>query len=357
MRKGGLGKWKGITLINIIPIIMMGNIFSFIFNFISSTLLTILIIIFTRPTIIVISVPPGESSFGSYIAAKLFRNKVVFDYRDEWEDYVLGSTMSSLYKTLYEGLKIQMTKCYLNSDLMITVTEALANSLSLRGIRRVKIISNGADSNVFKPYNKDISRNKIGIQKNVFVFVYIGVIGLYYKLDVVLKAYKKTVTDTDNTKLLLVGVGPDIDAVLQLAKEINLQDRIIYLGPKDDRIELAQILSASDVGIVPFDANPLWKHALPSKCMEYFACGLPVVATVYNDSVLGKLIQENNIGLICDPEDTDGLANIMSAISKDSFFVRDAGKRAVSLIRERYDRNNLAKEFHGLLRGLCNVSE
>jgi len=111
---------------------------------------------------------------------------------------------------------------------------------------------------------------------------------------------------------------------------------------------LAKILSASDVGIVPFDANPLWKNALPSKALEYFACSLPVVATIFTDSILGKLITENKLGLICEPENVTALTNSLEKISNDPVFVKNVQEKACYLIHERFDRNKIALEFLNL---------
>jgi glycosyltransferase involved in cell wall biosynthesis len=121
-----------------------------------------------------------------------------------------------------------------------------------------------------------------------------------------------------------------------------------------NKIELAEILSASDVGIIPYDANPLWKNSLPVKSLEYFACGLPVIATVYKDSLLGKLIYENKIGMVSDPENVNTLANTIEKMYEDPVFRAVAGKKAVSLVEERFDRKKIAENLHNLLLKCVN---
>jgi len=348
--RAGVGKWNESKIFNTTPIIMATNIFALIFNHVSSFFSSMVLIIYLRPDIVIISVPNGDCALGSYLAAKIFRKKILIDYRDEWEDYIIKRTASEIYKRSYKFLKTLITRCYINSAQVVTVTNAIANSLIDRGVRNVKIIANGADTNVFKPYDKLKTRQRLGFDESDFIILYSGVIGEYYKLDMVVRALQKLINKVQNVKLLLVGGGPDLQGVLNLSEDLGIRNRIFYLGPKSDKIELAEILSAADVGVIPYDANPLWKNSLPAKAFEYFACGLPVVATVYEDSTLGKLIFENKIGLVSDPENVETLADCLERICVDNSFRKDAGKRAVILIKERFDRNKIAEEFLNLIK-------
>ncbi len=352
LSKAGSIKWQGIRILNVTPIVMLENTYSLILNTISSFFSSIIIFLFTRPELIIISVPPGETALGSYIVAKLFRiKKIVFDYRDEWEDHVIRKSKSSVYTRSYMRLKTIMTKCYSKSNLVITVTDPLARNLSARGVNNIKLVTNGADSSVFKPYPKNMSRSKIGFDRDDFIFVYSGGIGVYYRLDLAIRAAEKVIDKGNNIKLVIVGYGAtdELERIFNLITSKGLQNNIFYLGPKFDKTELAEILSASDIGVIPYDANPLWKNSLPSKALEYFACGLPVIATVYTDSLLGRLIVENRVGLISEPENVDALAYNIEKIYSDTLFLREAGERAVSLIKARFERSKIAE---GLLDSL-----
>jgi glycosyltransferase involved in cell wall biosynthesis len=205
-----------------------------------------------------------------------------------------------------------MTRCYLNSDSVVTVTKRFAEELSLRGIKDVRIISNGADINIFRPQSKlkkNIFKQKIGLRDNDFVLVLCGMIGGYYKVGIVL-----------------------------------------YLGVKSDAHQIVEILSASDVGIIPYDSNPLWKNSIPVKSLEYLACGLPVIATLDTNSVLGRLIEENDVGVLCEPENVTELSKTIEKVYHDNVFVENASKRAVSLIHKHFDRNKLAEEYYQIIK-------
>ncbi len=352
LKKFGINNWCGLKLYNITPILMLNNTLSLILNIFSSIIISFLIIILCRPDVVVISVPKGDTSLGSCFVALALRKKIIIDYRDEWEDYRIYNAKTKNSKKFYEAVKKQMTKFYMRSNYVITVTEPIIQNLSKRGIKNVKLISNGADIKIFKPYDKMQLRQEMGFNENDFIFVYSGGIAGYYRLDLVVEAFEGLVRKKQNIKLLLVGRGSYINELEVLIKKKCLEKNIIYLGEVLDKIKLAKILSASDVGIIPFDANPQWKNALPSKALEYFACGLPAVATVYTDSVLGKMISENQIGLTSEPENVEALSNALEKISGDQQFLKNAQKRACKLIKDRFDRNKIAIEFLNLLESI-----
>jgi hypothetical protein len=70
---------------------------------------------------------------------------------------------------------------------------------------------------------------------------------------------------------------------------------------------------------------------------------VPVLVTYYKDSVIGKLISENRIGLRSDPEDIDDLAVNIEKIYNDSAFVLESAKMASSLVEHCFDRNKRAE--------------
>ena len=84
---------------------------------------------------------------------------------------------------------------------------------------------------------------------------------------------------------------------------------------------------------------------MPAKFWEYCASGLPVIATVFKDSILARLIQENGIGLTIDPLDVDGLADVIEKLSLDQEFRAVAGKRARLLIERDFNRDKISEEY------------
>ncbi|MCC6004531.1 MAG: glycosyltransferase family 4 protein [Thermofilum sp.] len=350
----GFKSWKGVSIYNVVPTFWVENTFSLVFNVLSSMIVLPIIFLILRPKVVVISLPTGEPAVGAYFASKIIRAKIVFDVRDEWEDYVISKASSKAFRRAYKLLKALMTSLYNKGDLVVTVTPSVARSLRLRGIKKVKILPNGADINVFRPYKKDVVRRRLGRKNDEFIIVYEGGIGGYYRLDVGIRALARLSNEFRNKmRLLIVGSG-EVSNLLSLAENLGLKDNIIYLGVKKDKVELAQILSAGDVGIVLYDDNPLWKNSIPAKFYEYCACGLPVIATVYDDSLLAGIIKEHQIGLTTPPMDENKLSEAITWLYRNMQLRETMGMRARKLIEEKFDRNKIADEFLKLIEGILS---
>jgi len=345
----GFKRWKGIPIYNVIPTFWVESIFSLAFNVLSSMILVPIIFLALRPRIVIISLPNGEPSVGAYFASKFAHAKVIFDVRDEWEDCVIGKASSKVFKGAYRLLKTLMTSLYNRSDLVVTVTQPIARSLKLRGVRGVKIVPNGADINVFRPYEKSVVRRGLGLRDDEFVILYEGVVGGYYRLDVVIKALARLAgTVRNKIKLFIVGSG-DMPNLLKLAENFGLKDNVLYLGAKNNKVELAQIISAGDVGVIPYDDNPLWKNSVSAKFYEYCACGIPVISTVYDDSLLARIIKEYGVGLTTPPLDDGKLSEAILWVYRNAQLREVMGRRARMLIEGKFDRNKIAEEFFKLV--------
>jgi len=352
--KKGARKIENVNIFNIIPNIGVISPLIFILNILISFLISASFLLVRRPDIIIISVPPGDVGIGAMMGCKLLRAKYMIDYRDEWEEYTISIVNNSRIGKFFSSIiKKLTTTFYSHCKLITTVTPNLKRILMKRGLKNVMLVTNGADINIFKPYDKAAVRSKLGLHTDDFIIVYNGLIGNYYRLDVVVKVLKKLNSNVRNkVKLLIVGEGPDLFKVLNIAKELDLENNIIYLGVKNDKREVAEILSAADVGIIPYDDNPLWKNTISTKFYEYCACGLPIIAMVYDDSLLGELIKRHEIGVILPPLNEERLVEAIHWSYENKGFREEAGRRARRLIEEKFDREKISGEYLNIIEKL-----
>ena len=67
------------------------------------------------------------------------------------------------------------------------------------------------------------------------------------------------------------------------------------MGTIHDNEKLSKLIALSDIGLVPYDDNPLWRNSLPAKFFEYCACGVPIIATISKNSVLSNIITKRKV--------------------------------------------------------------
>lgn len=330
------------NIFNIIPHMVSSHPFFFAVDTLISALVIRLFLFAKKPKIAIISVPPGDAGLGAIIACKMSGTRYVVDIRDEWEDYEIDNSQTEGNRKAYNWIKTLMTKILQRSRLVVTVTKAFAKKLRLRGIKNVERIPNGANINVFVRSDKEVARQKLGLNTNDYVIVYDGLIGAYYQLDVILRAITKLEPELRNkTKMLIIGSGPDLPRILRIAKVSGLENNVLYLGNKN-RTEVAEALSASDVGVIP---GLYSKGQLPVKFFEYSACEIPTIAVAPPDSLLSTIIRKNNVGLTSAPTADDELAEAIVQIYENKAFRDAAGKRAKALIEKEFDRNKIAEKY------------
>lgn len=112
-------------------------------------------------------------------------------------------------------------------------------------------------------------------------------------LDTILAFSEISKKGYSNIKLLMVGDGPLLSTAKKLAKDLSLEDKIIFLGLRRD---IPMLLKAMDIFIL----SSLWE-GLPRVLPQAMAAGVPVIATsidgnseIVKDKISGILVEPNN---------------------------------------------------------------
>ena len=126
------------------------------------------------------------------------------------------------------------------------------------------------------------------------------------------------------TKLILIGDGPDRSDCERLARELNLQNDVIFLGKQDG---LEEILTCGDIFLMPSQSESFGLAAL-----EAMSCGLPVVSSSVGG--LPELNMHNKTGFISEFGDVERMAkytlSLLQNNKKYEIFAKNARARAVN---------------------------
>jgi glycosyltransferase involved in cell wall biosynthesis len=342
LHKRGIRRICDINISNLIFGIGLNHPLVFTLNGFAAFVVSTLFLLIRKPNAAIASVPPGDAGLGTLMACRLTRTKCVVDYRDEWEDYAISFINRKVGKIFYSFVRKLAARLYARSQLVVAVTPNFATSLKARGITDVRLVWNGADTKIFRP-----SKNERKDQ--AFTLFYMGSVGAYYRLDKAIQSIRILVDKgAMNVKLVIAGSG-EVQKLLNLASKLGVSDNIKYEGVINDKARLANRAAGAYLGLIPYDNNPLWKNSIPAKFFEYCACGIPVTATVYEDSLLAALIREHGIGTTSPPMDEEKLAEAIYRIYHDSPFRETAGRKARALVEKEFDRAKIAEHFLKLI--------
>jgi glycosyltransferase involved in cell wall biosynthesis len=107
---------------------------------------------------------------------------------------------------------------------------------------------------------------------------YVGVIGQSEGLDLLLSAIEHIVRvrRREDIQFVIVGDGPERNAVLDLCRALKLEDWLTFTGTVDDAT-LLSILSTADVCVNPDRVTEMNDISTMNKIMEYMALRKPIV--------------------------------------------------------------------------------
>lgn len=348
--------WKNIRIYNICPVFGLDRFFTFIIDIIMSFLFLLPYCIKAQPDVVILSSPYTGPCIGLWAATKLMGIKTVVDLRDLSIEYNLLTFRSPIDGFSLNTYRKLFTGVLRKSDVVVTVTEGLINYLKTRRVDGVYLISNGADTNVFKPYDKNMIRQKYDLNQDDFILVFVGGAVTYYSVTDILDAMSKLESEIkQKIKLLLVGDFGTYAGKLWLSRleekieRYKLQQSVIHLGSVEDKVELAKIISCGDVGVgtlLMTGHNRLMiDTALPTKFFEYSACELPIISTAHSRSLITKMINKYQIGIVNKIHDQYGILESIRSMYYDKDLREKMGKNGRRMVVENFDREQQAKKL------------
>lgn len=136
---------------------------------------------------------------------------------------------------------------------------------------KIIVLPNAADPQKFKPADRralaDAPHKVIG---------FVGGFYPWHGLDLLLEAFYEIQYKVPEAKLMLIGDGPELDAIKRKAKEIGVLDKVEFPG-RIDHSSLPEFMQRFYVGVMP-NSND---YGSPMKIFEYMALSVPVVAPNY----------------------------------------------------------------------------
>jgi glycosyltransferase involved in cell wall biosynthesis len=131
----------------------------------------------------------------------------------------------------------------------------------------------------------------------------------------------------ENIVLWIIGTGPDLGELRDLARSIGIVDRVRFWGLQR---HVEPFLQAADCFVLP----SRWQEAAGLVILEAQATGLPVVASRVGG--IPEYVDEGRSGLLFAPEDARQLANHVRRLSVDTQLCRRLGQNARGLAQTRF---------------------
>ena len=223
---------------------------------------------------------------------------------------------------------------------VIAVSEALKNKMIEYGVdgKKIIVVYNGVDGEVFKPGDRESARARLGLQKPAKRVLFVGNLKPVKGLDDLIEAMRQIVVERRDAQLHIVGYGPLEQSLRQRVSDVSLQDNVRFEGEKRPD-EVALWMNACDVLCLPS-----LNEGVPNVVLEALSCGLPVVAT--NVGGIPEVVSSEVAGFLVPPRDPVMLYSTISQALEHEWT-----RAAVSRFADRFSWDSNAETVLSSLKG------
>lgn len=243
---------------------------------------------------------------------------------------------------------------YRRARAILVICRGFADNLKLKGVpeEKVRILPDWVDTDFIRPGERNNSfRHEHAIPERDFIVLHAGTMGAKHRLENVIDA--ASLLRGRDVRFVLAGDGSEKPKLEAYAREKGLTN--LRFLPLQEKQKLPGMLAAADVLILN-QAASIIDMVIPSKLLTYMASGRPVVAAVESHSEVAKTISEAGCGLVVAPEDSQALAQAITAFRDNPQLGRQLGARGQLFAEEHFARSRILQEYDSFLRGFLGNS-
>jgi len=232
------------------------------------------------------------------------------------------------------------------SECEIVPTKKVIQDFELYGVadQKVEIIPTGIEIQRFQAKNANLEmindiKRKYHILDTDFVFAYVGRTSKEKNIETLIEGFSLAFAGMHGVKFLLVGGGPELDGIKQVAEEYGVTDQMIFTG------------------LVPWDEVPQYYHianifmnASKSETqgltyIEALSSGTPVI--VQKDDVIEDVVEDGKNGFVFDS--VDELKEKMLEAYNNQEVLIEMKKNAI-ITSKRYSKERFAKSVYEIYK-------
>jgi glycosyltransferase involved in cell wall biosynthesis len=289
----------------------------------------------------------GRADFFARIAARIANVPIIIS---SMAMLVEGYDVSRSRKGLYVLID-RWTERWVNK--FTVLSEAMRRSL----IERHKIppenivkIYNGIEIEEYNPDLKEIRNKKLEVRRELGLKNDVPVIGAIGRLvwqkgfEYLIRAAPEVLKKCPEARFLIVGEGPLQNELILTSEKLNVADRIIFSGFRND---IKEILASIDVL-----AMPSLLEGLPMVLLEAMAMAKPIVATRIDG--ITEVLENSKTGLLVPAKNSHALAEAIVGILDDKAKANFFGQNAREAAKEKFSVKKMVEQIESAYEKLLH---
>ena len=249
----------------------------------------------------------------------------------EWDVPLVMVEHGAILKEIinWKSMHNKIIKTLDAADHIMCVSEDLLSIALEHGIdeEKVSLAPIGVDIDVFKKRDDGSLKERLGIDSDVKIILYVGQLiprkGLIYLID----AIPQILDEHNKACFVFVGNGPQKDGLEKLCREKNIQTNVRFVGG----VELERLIDWNSIADI--FALPSLSEGRPTVIYEAMSCELPIIATDVGG--VSEQVENGYNGFVVKPRDSNALVDSITYLLENDDLRKDMGRNSRKRIIEQ----------------------
>lgn len=305
---------------------------------------------------IIVAASNHITALPALMAARRLGLPFVYEVRGLWEVTQASTQPDWADSERFRLMRTLEQQAAREADLVITLTEELADELVSWGVdrERIVLVPNAVDVERFHPMAPDTATaRELDLKPGVPVIGYAGSAVAYEGLELLLEALAQLKRQGEAFYFVLVGDGKVMETVKEQARKLGLEDRCRFTGrvPFD---QVARYLSCMDIMPVPRLSSAVTEMVSALKPLEAMAMAKAVVLSDVSPHKI--MAGDNERARLFRKDDAADLASTLRQLMHDPAERARLGQAARAWAEQERSWNHVTRVYAEALQGVRQLS-
>jgi glycosyltransferase involved in cell wall biosynthesis len=208
----------------------------------------------------------------------------------------------------------EATRVYRQADGVLAVSCVLLDAVDAIAERRGQVVPNAIDFEFFTLPPTPRPRQP-------FTYVCVGNLVTNKRVDLAIRAFARVTVSCPDSRLVIVGDGPDAERLRDLARQSAVAHRIEFAGGLPPKGVVARLWAANALVL------PSAFETFGVVLVEALATGIPVISTRCGGP---EDIVEPGLGVLVDRDDEEAFAAAMLSVTSQTYLEEELRRRAMA---------------------------
>jgi colanic acid biosynthesis glycosyl transferase WcaI len=258
--------------------------------------------------------------------------------------------VGTLIGKYYEQLEANLLS---SSHGIVSITEDFLPLLAAMNVdpNRVTTIRNWAALEEVVPFSKVNDWSKEQRLERKLVFLYAGTLGLKHNPER-LAFLARRLSKRPEIMIVVASEGPGADYLARVRDRDNLTNlMVINFQPYSC---FPKMLAAADVLIALLEADSA-VYSVPSKILNYMCAERAILGIMPPNNLAARLLQDNQIGIVVEPDDPDGLIITAERLIDDPLLRNALARNARQYAARTFDITQITSNFERVIQKACTA--